>query len=67
MFYFLSKDFKTSTQLFCVVKFLFHFLEIPFVLFLEQRFQNYYAIILRSKKRILYLSKKEYVFTEYLY
>jgi len=58
-FYFLNKDFQTSTQLFCVVKFLFYFLEILFVLFPEQRFQNYYAIILRSKKEILNLSKKQ--------
>ncbi len=29
------------------------------VLFLEQRFQSHYAIILRSKKRILNLSKKQ--------
>lgn len=33
--------------------------QLVIVLFLEQRFPNYYAIILRSKKRILNLSKKQ--------
>jgi len=38
---------------------LFDFKEILFVLFLEQRFQKHCAIILRSKKEILNLSKKK--------
>ncbi|SHH10069.1 hypothetical protein SAMN05443663_105252 [Flavobacterium defluvii] len=37
------------------------------VLFLEQRFQNHYAIILRSKKRILNLSKKQDEFKRNLF
>ncbi|MDR6760210.1 hypothetical protein J2Y38_000389 [Flavobacterium sp. 2755] len=37
------------------------------VLFPEQRFQNYCAIILRSKKEILNLSKKDHEFRENLF